>query len=197
MIASAEAVELWTSAAANVATIGALVMGGIWAYLRFFRQRTEKPRASLSYAVAHRPLGDESLIRVTVLAENTGSVLIGIPAVRCEIQQVAPLAAETLAKLEARELINRLHEAELHCIRCYEEDWKEGEVEIEPGETETFDFDFVVSGEIETILIYAHLPNALRKDGGGWQVAGFYDLGDWQPEESAEIVNETANKETG
>lgn len=191
MIASAEAVELWTSAAANVATAGALILGGVWAYLRFFRQRTEKPRVKLSYIAAHRPLDDESLVRVSVLAENCGSVLIDVPEMRCEIRQVAPLVQDTLEKLKARELIDERHEADLHCIRCYEEKWKEGEVEIEPGETETFDFDFVVSNDIKTILIYAHLPNVERKDDGGWQVAGFYDL---DAKARDEPVGEPANK---
>jgi hypothetical protein len=175
-IASAETVELWTSAAANVATAGALIVGAIWAYLRFFRQRTEKARAMLSYTASHRRLGDDLLLRATVAAENTGSVLIGVQEVRCEIRQVAPLPAETEARLRERELINEQDEAELHCIRCYEKKWGEGEAEIEPGETDTFDFDFVVSGEIETVLIYAHLPNVMRKDDGGWEVSGFYDL---------------------
>lgn len=176
MIASAEAVDLWTSAVANVATAGALFGGAIWAYLRFFRQRIEKPRAKLTYTASHRALGDDSLVRVSVGAENTGSVLIGVREVRCEIRQVAPLPPETKAKLWERELINEQDEAELQCIRCYEKKWKEGEAEIEPGEIDTFDFDFVVSGEIETVLIYAHLPNVMRKNDGGWEVSGFYDL---------------------
>jgi hypothetical protein len=188
MIATAEAVELWTSAVANAATAGAIVVGAIWAYLRFFRQRIEKPRAKLTYTASHRALGKDSLVRVSVGAENTGSVLIGVREVRCEIRQVAPFPPETEAKLRKRELINEQDEAELHCIRCYEKKWKEGEAEIEPGEIDTFDFDFVVSGEIETVLIYAHLPNVKRKDGGGWEVSGFYDLNTGAPPRPAGVT---------
>jgi flagellar biogenesis protein FliO len=173
-----EQVELWSSTAASLATIFALVIGGWWTYTRFIRQRTEQPRATLTYRAAHRRLTSrEFLLRVSVRARNSGTVLLGVHELRCEIQQVTPLIPEALAKLEARELINERDEADLGCIRCYEQKWKAGEVEIEPNESESFDFDFIVDGEVETILVYADLPNAEREDGGGWQATGFYDFG--------------------
>ncbi len=178
MRASAEQVELWSSTAANLATVFALVIGGWWTYTRFIRQRTEQPRATLTYRAAHRRFASqEFLLRVSVRATNSGTVLLGVHELRCEIQQVTPLIPEALAKLEARELINERDEADLGCIRCYEQKWKAGEVEIEPNESEIFDFDFIVDGEVETILVYADLPNAEREDGGGWQATGFYDFG--------------------
>jgi hypothetical protein len=127
---------------------------------------------------AHRRLTpQEFLLRVSVRATNSGTVLLGVRELCCEIHQVAPLTSEALAKLEAKELINERDEADLGCIRCYEREWAAGEVEIEPNESESFDFDFIVDGEVETVLVYADLPNAERKDGGGWQATGFYDFG--------------------
>jgi hypothetical protein len=176
--ASAEQVELWSSVAANLVTIFALAVGGWWTYTRFIRQRTEQPRATLTYRAAHRRLTPrELLLRVSVRATNSGTVLLGVRELCCEIHQVAPLTSEALAKLEARELINERDEADLGCIRCYEQKWKAGEVEIEPNESESFDFDFIVDSAAETVLVYADLPNAEREDGGGWQAAGFYDFG--------------------
>jgi hypothetical protein len=175
--ASAEQVELWSSAAANAATVVAIIVGAWWTYSRFIRQRTEQPRATLSYRAAHRMLSEEaSLLRVSVRAANSGTVLLGVRELRCEIQRVVPPSSSTLAKLKARELINKQDEADLDCIRCYEQQWEAGEVEIEPKESESFDFDFIVDREIKTVLIYADLPNAERGDGVGWQAAGFYDF---------------------
>lgn len=177
MTASAEQVELWSSAAANMATVVAIAVGAWWTYSRFIRQRTEQPRATLSYRAAHRTLGGEAwLLRVSVKAANSGTVLLGVRELRCEIQQVVPPGSETLAKLKTRELINERDEADLDCIRCYEQEWEAGEVEIEPKESESFDFDFVVDRETETVLIYADLPNSERSDGAGWQATGFYDF---------------------
>lgn len=177
MVGQVKDIELWSSALANLATIVALIVGGYWTWRRFFRQRTEKPRATLSYRASHRPLTDQDdLLWVSVRAENTGSVLLKVRELRCEVQQVVPLASETVEKLEARELINERNEADLECIRCYEPTWEPGQVEIEPGESDIFDFDFVVSKPVETILIYAHLPNAERDDGIGWDTSGFFDL---------------------
>lgn len=85
MAASAEQVELWSSAAANAATVVAIIVGAWWTYSRVISQRTEQPRATLSYRAAHRTLSEEtSLLRVSVRAATSGTVLLGVRELRCE-----------------------------------------------------------------------------------------------------------------
>ena len=54
---------------------------------------------------------------------------------------------------------------------------EEQKCEIEPGEKEEFDFDFVIGSEIESVVIYSYLKN--RKKGRkqiGWNKTTIYDI---------------------
>lgn len=155
---SVETLEQVSAFGANVATVAALGVGGWWTYSRFFKNRTGKPKAAMIHSVEDRRLTDHDLlVRVVIKLENTGSVLLPVERLRCEISQVHPPAPEALERLSKHELITDEHLADLGCIRCYEEDREEGEVRIEPGEADIFPFDFVVSSDISTISIYAHI----------------------------------------
>jgi len=175
---SVETLEHASAFGANVATVVALGVGGWWTYSRFFKNRTGKPKAAISHSAEDRRLTDgDVLVRVVVRLENTGSVLLPIERLRCEISQVDPPAPEALERLNERKLITNENLADLGCIRSYEEDRAEGEVRIEPGEADIFPFEFVVSSEISTISIYAHIGNsAERKKEIGWELTAFYDL---------------------
>jgi hypothetical protein len=175
---TAETVETWSGAAASIATVAAIGIGGWWTYLRFIKERTGDVRASLSESACHRVLTDtDSLLRVVVAVENTGQVLLPIEKLRCEIYQVAPLD-EAASMLQSGELISE-YEAQLPCLEGYEREWGPGTVRIEPGESDTFAFDFVVSRDVATILVYAHVPNVTEDDGEiGWDISSFYDFAD-------------------
>jgi hypothetical protein len=175
---SIQAVEQGSTVAANAATVAALGIGGWWTYSRFFKNRTGKPRAAISHSVEDRRITDgDLLVRVVLKLENTGAVLLPVEHLRCEIAQVDPPADGALKRLERRELISEENLADLGCIRCYEEKRAKGEVRIEPGEADFFPFDFVVSADLATISIYAHVPNSSeRKKEIGWDLLAFYDL---------------------
>jgi hypothetical protein len=177
-MASIEAVEQASSVAANVATVVALAVGGWWTYSRFFKNRSGKPRAAISHLTDDRSVTPEDvLIRVVIRVENTGLVVLPMKHLRCEISQVDPPSIEALDRLAARELINEEHLAELGCIRCYERDWSDGMVSIEPGESDFFPFDFIVPATLKTISIYAHILNSSEKKKEiGWDLSAFYDV---------------------
>jgi hypothetical protein len=173
-----EAIEQGSAVAANAATVAALMVGGWWTYSRFFKNRTGRPKAAITHSADDRVLtADDILVRVVIKIENTGLVLLPVEHLRCEISQVDPPAGETLSRLKGKELINHEHLAELGCVRCYENDWAEGEVCIEPGENDIFPFDFVVPATLKTISIYAHVKNSTEKKKEiGWDLSAFYDL---------------------
>jgi hypothetical protein len=175
---SVETLEHASAFGANVATVIAIGVGGWWTYSRFFKNRTGKPKATMTHSVEDRRLtSDDLLVRVVIRLENTGSVLLPVERLRCEISQVNPLTPEALERLKNRELITEERQADLGCIRCYEENRKEGEVRIEPGEADIFPFDFVVSADITTMSIYAYIGNSTeRKKEIGWDLTAFYDL---------------------
>jgi hypothetical protein len=175
---SAETLEQVSAIGANVATVAAIGIGGWWTYLRFIKNRTGKPQAVITWNADHRLLSDEDrLVRVTVELENKGQVLLSIKCIRCEISQVTPLAPEALRRLEDRNLISDEHLAELGCIRSYDKNFDDEKVQIEPGERDIFPFDFVLSSDISTISIYAHVMNSgEKKNEIGWDLSALFDL---------------------
>ena len=187
---SIEALEQGSAVAANAATVGALGFGGWWTYSRFFKNRTGRPKAVVTHAAEDRVLtANDVLVRVVVKIENTGSVLLPVEHLRCEISQVDPPEGEALARLTDKELINDEHLAELGCVRCYENDWPKGEVCIEPGENDIFPFDFVVPSTLRTISIYAHVKNSAEKQKNiGWDLSAFYDLKAVAPETASDTL---------
>lgn len=175
---STQILEQATAVGANVATVVALGVGGWWTYSRFFKNRSGKPKAALSHSVEDRRLTDNDLlVRVVIRLENTGSVLLPVERLRCEVSQVDPPSREALERLRKRELITDEHAADLDCIRCYEEERPKGHTRIEPGESDVFPFDFVVPADIRTISIYSHIGNSAEKETNiGWDLSAFYDL---------------------
>lgn len=70
--------EKVTNSAAHIAQVAALLIGGIWAYFKFFRGRTFKRRLDLLVeASLHRLSGDDA-IRATVRLHNIGLAKVNL-----------------------------------------------------------------------------------------------------------------------
>jgi hypothetical protein len=66
----------WTSAIQNIAQIAAIVIGGTWAYYKFFRGRTYHRRAEVDLDASLIALGSSEAILAHVTVENTGGAKI-------------------------------------------------------------------------------------------------------------------------
>lgn len=61
----------------------ALVVGGMWAYWRFVRERDRYPRVTLDATIEQVAwFGDERIVRVSVTVRNDGTVRLVIPKMR-------------------------------------------------------------------------------------------------------------------
>jgi hypothetical protein len=169
-------VEAWSNVASNAAQVGAIVVGGWWAYTRFIRQREEFPRATLEQVVTHRELdGDHTFLRVSVKVDNVSAVLLRTETVRTDVFQVLPVTEETGKALQAGQLVpDGSRDARWPCI-AYHEGPAPGQ--IEPGEGDEFGFDFVLPIEVSTLFVYSYLKNVTQAGRElGWTVTSLYDL---------------------
>src|SRR5438128_12098375 len=48
-------------------------------------------------------------------------------------------------------------------------------LEIEPGETDQIEFDFLIPPDVQRILVYSHLANP-KKETAGWNLNTIYEL---------------------
>lgn len=162
------------------AAVSALVIGGIWTYLLFVRQRQRFPRAEVEHEIAWSPLtNDQALVHVSVEVKNVGNSLIRLTDGYVQIQQVRPLESA----LESR-IVSGIDPVEDGCAEIEwpllgrrDCDWQDEPREIEPGETDGFPFDFVIAVSVATIEVYSHFRNVIRHDRPvGWNLTTLCEL---------------------
>jgi hypothetical protein len=176
---SLETVKTVSDVVSNVVTIGAVLVGAVWAYWAFLRERTRWPKATLELVLYHRELSaEQTLLHAKVKIHNAGRGLMELTRVRAVVDQVLPLASE-VGELEDGYLDPTEKEGETN--------WKpfaEGErvlqaeeAETEPGENDEFGFDFAVPSSFETVHVYVYVENFMKRGKKlGWCVTNYYDL---------------------
>jgi hypothetical protein len=184
MVGNLETVKTVSDVASNAATIIAIVVGAIWGYWAFLRERTRWPKATLELVISHRELTPErTLLHTKVKVHNAGRGLMKLTRIRIDAYQVRPLAEETREDLDRGLLVaNGEFRANWKLLERANLLWGtapglDAEPEIEPGENDEFINDFIVPSSLETVFIYVYVANVVRKRSDlGWPVTNYYDL---------------------
>ncbi len=74
----------------SVLTIAAILIGGIWTYILFIKNREKYPKADLSQIIQKIDLDDELLIRLTIVIKNVGRVKLPIKSGEVRLQHIKP-----------------------------------------------------------------------------------------------------------
>lgn len=173
----------WTEPATDIAQIVAIIVGGLWAYLLFVKKRERWPRASLAHTITHWSLDDgRRVLRVAEKIANTGGVLLRIGDRRTWVQQILPMEPEPLRSLEE----GKVAEAPwLTLGHPHENKAGPDAPELEPGEHEHFEHDFLIDDEAQVVQVYSHFHNPSRRrswwggskaDERGWTLTTVHDL---------------------
>ncbi len=162
------------------ATSIAIIVAGVWSYLRFVQNRQRYPRANVEHCISHRPFAqDKVLLHVVVIITNVGEILLSLITLETRIQQVLPISGQVLDVVANGR--SPVPEGKT------EVDWPpvdshklclEGETcEVEPAESQEFHHDFVVGAEIRTVAVYTHIMNEKKRARElGWEATTLYDL---------------------
>jgi hypothetical protein len=165
----------------NAATALALLIGGIWGYRRFFRERTRWPRADLALTVTQRHLDPQTvLVNVKIGIRNDGRGLMELTKVRVDLHHVLPLESEMREKIDvcSHPEDSRV-EAAWPLIKRLKRIWEAERPELEPGESDAYGFDFFVPATTETAFLYAYVDNLAKKGGKrelGWSLTEYVDI---------------------
>jgi hypothetical protein len=164
----------------SVATMLALLVGGLWTYLLFVRKRQKYPRARLRHRITHRDIGlDKVLLHVDVMVSNTGDVLVSLVELVTRVQQVLPLPDRVSDNILAgKDPVKRgTSEVEWDELHSHKLKWKQGECEIEPGDSQQISHDFILDAEMQTVEVYSHVTNESKRPRRlGWDLTTLYDL---------------------
>jgi hypothetical protein len=170
-----------------IVTIVAVFVGGLWTYDVFIKERRAYPHANIEHKITHLALSEqENLLRVGLDITNAGSSLMAIQQSTIRVQQILPPAeCETDSPCAPSEL----REAAANSKRKDDRfTWPligeriatfEPAVEIEPGERQNFDFEFITPREVKAVRIYTYIRNEQeykKNNEEGWAASSYYDF---------------------
>jgi hypothetical protein len=171
---------------ASVATVLAIISGGIWAFYKFITLRENKPHIILNSKItSFRISKDFNLIHVDLEINNIGKVLAKIEKIETRLLQVIPVAekeVEEFIEKNTKDSMKPSNEIDLiwpkleESIKDYSQS-KGEKCEIEPGEIDNFEFDFVARKTIKKVCIYSYIKNCKKRPEIGWHSFKFHDIG--------------------
>src|SRR5205809_3356874 len=89
------------SALETICKIAALIIGGIWAWKGFIRNRLRFPSATLEHLITSWTDENKRFLHVTVRISNTGSMLIELAEGKTWIEKLTPLPSKVRDALRA------------------------------------------------------------------------------------------------
>lgn len=171
-----------------IVTIAAVCVGGFWTYRLFIMERAHYPHANVEQKISHVALSKRTnLLRIGIELTNTGRSRLGLTKSIIRVQQLLPIpSCPKQGPCAVDEVNNALKETERRTDRfswpliAKREKSLKPSLDIEPGEKDFIDFEFVVPSEIKVIRVYSYFRNDQRSKGGnefGWTVSSYYELG--------------------
>ncbi|MHB0967467.1 MAG: hypothetical protein ACYC36_13540 [Bellilinea sp.] len=159
--------------------IGAIIFAGIWTYKLFIKNRQKYPHANISQVISHSYLSDgKALIHVAIIFENIGNVLLKVKEGEVRLLQIMPLAPTIKTQLQSNIDIGNPNSAEINWPEIIKKTLEIGKeaYELEPSESDSFHFDFVIDSTIKIVEIYTFIQNSEKKNGLGWTSTSIYEL---------------------
>ncbi len=150
----------------------AIIVGAIWGYAKYFRQRLKYPHADIDLLLDHVLVNtDKRLVHVGIHIINKGHTLLSPTYAELRMRQVIPIpdGFECIIENGTDPVPDGKTEIEWPMVVHREWDLKKIKLEIEPGESDTLHADFIIDNKITTIQLYSFVRNPVKeKPNLGW-----------------------------
>lgn len=174
----------WVDIVQSIVTIVAVIVGGIWTYQLFIKERRDYPHANVEHKVSHLALPEKKrLLRVGLELTNAGSSLMDIDQAIIRIQQVLPVTSCVGDPCAERQLKDASADVQRKDDRfawpLIAERNVTANIEIEPGEKQSLDYEFVIPVTVKAVRIYTYFRNQHRSSKRkeiGWYLSSYYDF---------------------
>jgi membrane protein implicated in regulation of membrane protease activity len=143
----------------KIVTISATIIGAIWSYYAFFRQRLKEPRLNVTHEINPLDLPDgKRLLKVYATITNIGQVRVELCVWRLRAEQVLPLTKTALADLAKGAFTDAHGHSHWNCLveGTFSKDDKSFEMALEPGETDRASANLIIIGEVKAVQVYSH-----------------------------------------
>lgn len=148
----------------------------------FVRNRLNRPCGTVAHLVTTKQLsGHGMLVHVGVEVKNGSAVLMRLTSGECRVVPILSLDDDTIAALDTARRPQRDADCEAEVqwprMHSYEFDWSDCPREVEPRETDTFHFDFVVNSDLTWFETYSYIQNVTKdRHDIGWSTTTFHQV---------------------
>ena len=174
-----------------ITTSVGIVIGGIWTYLLFVRQRLAFPKVNIDILVDDEILCEGTrLVHVEIRLENVGNVVLLSNYAELRLRKVIPIPEELKPDIEKGIDPVQVGKTEIEwpMIAGREWRWDKGDFEIEPGEPDSHHADYIIPTNVQVVEFYYFVSNAKKKRQGiGWtltKIHKFYSKEDGEMTDS-------------
>lgn len=166
----------------SAVTIVAIVVGGVFAWFKLQAFRDFEPHLTVTHEVHHRAISPNYVhIDVTATLHNSSRVKIELQEADFAIQWIAPASDELVLELYDEVFDDGLEDyLQWPTIDEGRRDWNSGELLVEPGESHHETYEFLVSRDVEVVLVYTYFRNprysSSSRSAEGWGASTVYDI---------------------
>ncbi len=163
-------------------TAVAIAAGGVFAFYKLQIFRDFEPHLNVSNSISHRRVGTK-YVHVAVIAtlHNSSRVEVELRRGFFRLQQLAPISDEGVESLYAQVFIDAEKEyLQWPILEEVPRVWDEGELIVEPGESHSETYEFIVEMGIESVIIYTYFYNPQHsrhsRTAEGWHATTIHDI---------------------
>ena len=164
----------------KIITIGAILVGGLWTYWIFIKNRQRYPRAKvINNAYQLVASGKSNILRVNLIVRNIGNVLIQIDEISIVVSQIEPIPEGVVSQIRRKEesIPNGQTEYAWDQIAGRSMKYDYHENEIEPGESQSYQFDFRLAKNVKKVEIYSAVNNITKPSKHlAWDCTTIFDI---------------------
>ena len=162
-----------------------IVAGGIFAYRKLRVFRDFEPHLTVTHEVTHRRIGTQyTHIAVTATLKNSSNVRVEIREGYFQLSQIAPIDDDSIVALYRQTFDNDggddIQYIQWPLLDNLTRASDANPLVIEPGEAHLETGEFIVSSEVETVLIFSYFYNSQFVEGSksaqGWTATTAYDI---------------------
>ena len=169
-------------AVGSVGTLIAVTLGGIFAIYQFRLFRHHEPHLSVTQSVAHHSVSEDYVaIVVTAKLKNSSKVEVKIRESLFRLQQFDRFSNEEVEALYLETFVKRKHsQLQWRTLDAIRRTWLVGEITVEPGESHTETYEFIVGKHYRSVMVYSMFYNPHSssddKDRIGWHATSVYSM---------------------
>lgn len=165
-------------------TVFAIIAGGVFAAYKWQVFRESEPHLTITNSVSHRLIGD-SYVHLAVMAtlHNGSRVKMEFREAFFSLQQIGPVSDKDVDALYAQ-YSQAFEEEENESIQWPTLDevpltWDRDVLIVEPGESHQETCEFIVSREVQSVILYTYFYNSrVPQVPQGWGATAIHDIDD-------------------